>query len=301
MSYHDLRRPSKRLLPTLFTMLVFLTTPVSVAAVQERDASPQTSRNPVRAVGNGLQSLASDAWATVSWPAHMDRDDAWKVGGTLAVGAVLFAFDQEITDWIHRNEQGAVLDPIGQTGEFLEPMGLMGKTNPYWLAGMTIGWATRQGRMERIFQELLFSNWIASALRNAGELVVGRRRPDEGITREDGSFEPYGPYQFDAGGGTSLPSGHTSTVFQVAAVLSHHIDRWPASVALYGLATTVAYQRIQSDKHWASDVWLGGAVGWGVAQVVIQRHESDSGAGRVSVFPLIEPGGRAGVRVTKIF
>ena len=256
----------------------------------------------MRAIGNGLRSLAGDAWATVTWPAHTDRDDAWKIGGTLGVGTVLFAFDQEITDWAHRNEDEAFLRQVRETGEFLEPVGLMGNTNPYWLAGMAIGWATGKNRVERIFQELLFSHWIAGAVRNAGEFAIGRRRPDEGITREDGSFAPYGPYQFDPGGGTSLPSGHASTVFQVAAVLSHHIDRRPATVALYGLAGTLAYQRIQSDKHWASDVWLGAAVGWGVAQIVIRRHEPDGEVSRVSMIPSIDPvTGGVGVRVTKTF
>ena len=256
----------------------------------------------MRAVGNGLRSFAGDAWATVSWPAHMTRQDAWRVGGTLAVGAVLFTMDQEITDWVHRNDDAEFLRQARETGEFIEPMGLMGKTNPYWLAGMTLGWATRQGRMERMFQELLFSHWIAGAVRNAGEYLIGRRRPDEGITGADGSFEPFGARAFDPRVGTSLPSGHASTVVQVAAVLSHHIDRWPATVALYTLAGTLAYQRIQSDKHWASDVWIGSAVGWGVAQIVIRRHEPGRAVPGLSLNPSIDPAtGGVGVRVTKTF
>ena len=258
--------------------------------------------NPVRAVGNGLRSLAGDAWATVSWPGQMDRNDVWKFGGTLAVGGALFAMDQEISDWVHRNDGAEFLRQLRETGEFVEPMGLMGKTNPYWVAGMTLAWATRQARMERIFQELLFSHWIAGAVRNAGEFVLGRRRPDEGITGAYGSFEPYGPREFNPGDGTSLPSGHASTVVQVAAVLAHHIDRWPATVALYTLAGTVAYQRVQSDKHWASDVWIGSAVGWGVAQIVIRRHEPGRAVSGVSVIPSIDPAtGGVGVRVTKTF
>ena len=76
-----------------------------------------------------------------------------------------------------------------------------------------------------------------------------------------------------------MPSGHMATFTQVAAILSHHIDRWPATVALYGLVGAMAYERVSSEAHWASDSWIGAAWGWGVAQVVMARREESAGMG----------------------
>jgi hypothetical protein len=65
------------------------------------------------------------------------------------------------------------------------------------------------------------------------------------------------------------------------------------SIAAYGLATTVAVQRITSEQHWASDVWLGAAYGWGVAQLVIHLHEQDA----LELQPAIDPSGGAGLAI----
>jgi membrane-associated phospholipid phosphatase len=97
------------------------------------------------------------------------------------------------------------------------------------------------------------------------------------------------------GEGTSFPSGHSAVAFEIAHVLSHHIDRRPASIALYGLAATMAFQRTDSNSHWASDAFLGSSWGYFVAKSVVAAEESR----RVSVEPVVESvSGRLGVGIT---
>ena len=75
---------------------------------------------------------------------------------------------------------------------------------------------------------------------------------------------------------TSLPSGHTSTAFTAATILSNRIDNMYASVALYSLASLTALQRIYVDRHWFSDTILGAALGTAIGLKVVKLHEENA-------------------------
>ncbi len=55
----------------------------------------------------------------------------------------------------------------------------------------------------------------------------------------------------------------------------------------YGLASLVAYSRLNENRHWTSDVFVGSAIGYFVAKGVLARHESR----RVVVMPTLGPDG----------
>jgi len=61
----------------------------------------------------------------------------------------------------------------------------------------------------------------------------------------------------------TFPSGHTATAFFGATVLAHEYrDTHPEYViAGYALATATGALRIANNKHWATDVFLGSAIG----------------------------------------
>jgi len=76
--------------------------------------------------------------------------------------------------------------------------------------------------------------------------------------------------------GSSFPSGHTSTSFACATVLSFFVPR--AAPAFYLLALAIGFSRIYVGVHWPLDV-LGGAilgVAVGLAVTALLRR----GAGR---------------------
>jgi membrane-associated phospholipid phosphatase len=64
-------------------------------------------------------------------------------------------------------------------------------------------------------------------------------------------------------GGRSFPSGHTAASFAFASVIAHRYPhnfwiKWGA----YGLATGVSFARVGGKKHFASDILVGGALGY---------------------------------------
>ena len=65
------------------------------------------------------------------------------------------------------------------------------------------------------------------------------------------------------GEGAGFPSGHTATAFLGATLLSHeygHKSVW-IPIAGYSVATATGALRILNNKHYASDVVVGAAVG----------------------------------------
>jgi membrane-associated phospholipid phosphatase len=148
---------------------------------------------------------------------------------------------------------------------------------------------------------------IASALSGVLKLATGRARPYV-------SHDSSGDFGFMRGlhddRYRSFPSGHTVIAFAMAAAATQEVDRsgGPAflvGAATYSGATLVGLARMYHNKHWASDVVVGAAVGIFTGRRVVQWHHShpgnrvdrwllgvsvrsDGGGGRV-VLPFVMP------------
>jgi membrane-associated phospholipid phosphatase len=134
--------------------------------------------------------------------------------------------------------------------------------------------------------------------------VAGRSRP----------FVSQGevPHDFDLGQGfrsgdySSFPSGHTSTAFAAAAAVTNETTRWwPRSTwivgpLMYGGATAVGLSRMYHNKHWASDVVLGAAIGTFAGRKVVQYQHGHPGnkLDRIMLRTSLAPDGHGGARLT---
>jgi len=75
--------------------------------------------------------------------------------------------------------------------------------------------------------------------------------------------------------GDSFPSGHTSQVFFLTALLIHHFQLGLlAAVALYAIAALVGFTRIYVGAHYPRDVIAGMVLGsvWGVLAILVDSH-----------------------------
>lgn len=105
---------------------------------------------------------------------------------------------------------------------------------------------------------------VTGALTLAAKYVAGRSRPFVSAGTDPGDFQLG---RGRAQGYTSMPSGHTSAAFAAASALA---VEWRAAAPgsapiavplLYTGATMVGLSRVYNDKHWASDVVAGAALG----------------------------------------
>ena len=205
-----------------------------------------------------------DAGYIYSSPARLNKSSGLKLAGFLAVGGLLYAYDQEIYDFFKRNENGSLLKPIRKFGDEVEFIG-DGSTMPkYYLGGLVLGYLTGFDRLTHLTADLVESYYIAGVVKNVSNKLSGRARPAAGK----------GPYFFEFNEGTSFPSGHASNIMQTASILSHHVDFVPFTVAAYTVAVSVFTQRITGDGHWPSDVYVGAAYGWLIAEEIFERNRN---------------------------
>ena len=110
-------------------------------------------------------------------------------------------------------------------------------------------------------EAVIFSGALTAVLKD----LAGRARPfvSSDTTPDDFSFGR----GFRGGQYQSFPSGHTSAAFAAASAVTSESQRWcrrcvwVVAPAMYGGATLVGLSRMYHNKHWASDVALGAAVG----------------------------------------
>ena len=208
--------------------------------------------------------LLEDAWYLISSPSRLNRRSSIQLGAFLIALGTVYAYDQEILDACQRSKDGSVYGSIIDTGLFFEPAGLTRKTSPFFLAGYAAGYLLKRERLQEMSLQLLEGIMFEGYFRTRVLWkVTGRSRPRDGR----------GPRHFEFNKGTSFPSGHTSNMFQLATVLSHHIDHWAFTVASYSIAATVSLQRIDERAHWPSDVLFGAVWGTAIARTIIRLHE----------------------------
>jgi membrane-associated phospholipid phosphatase len=111
--------------------------------------------------------------------------------------------------------------------------------------------------------------------------TVGRSRPFLTNGKDPDDFHL--GKGFSSGDWSSFPSGHTSTAFAAAAAVTNETTRWwPRSTwivgpIMYAGATSVGLSRMYHNKHWASDVLLGAAIGTFSGRKVVQYQHGHPG------------------------
>ena len=103
---------------------------------------------------------------------------------------------------------------------------------------------------------------------------ITRRQGPGAVTNNDFSnswLKTSGSYWRGSG---SFSSGHTATAFSVATVLARRYSqhKWVPYVA-YGAAAAVGFSCLSLSGHYASDVFLGAALGYSISRFVVLRPE----------------------------
>jgi len=220
--------------------------------------------------------LGSDLKQDFTKPFHMKKQEWGKFGAfVLATGALCFADEpvqQEALRFRNRNPD------VIKVGKFITNFG--GLYEMYTLGGL--------GAYSFIFknQKLKTTTLLASQAYITGgviesviKFISGRTRPnyyDPMLEAEPKFTGPFGNTSKDYKGGrsnSSFPSGHATVAFAAATVfaMEYRSTVWVPIVA-YSAASLISASRITENKHWLTDVFVGGVLGYLSGRQIVNNY-----------------------------
>ncbi len=235
--------------------------------------------SPAAAQVNPVTGAVRDLGRLASAPARLEKADLLPVAGVVGAGLLLYSLDGQIRHAFRKNRT-STLDDISKQAEKLGNGGYdLAIAGAGWLAGKAFG-----DEKLRVTSLLAAESFLAAnGVGTLAKFAAGRSRPYAG----DGKSR-FRPFNFKTQS-TSFPSGHTVSAFSVASVYAYsYSDRPAVAAAAYTLAGAVALQRVYADKHWASDVFFGAALGVATGRLVTAEHKP--GAGGARLLPVFGPG-----------
>ena len=149
-------------------------------------------------------------------------------------------------------------------------------------------------------EAILLGGGITSLIKG----LAGRARPYVSADTSPHDFQ-FGRGLDRSGDYASFPSGHSTAAFAAAAAVTTETARlWPRSTwyvgpIMYGGAAMVGLSRMYNNKHWASDVAVGAAIGTFSGLKVTRYHHAhpDNRLDRLLLSAVVVPAARGGATV----
>lgn len=233
-------------------------------AAAEPSPEPSPKPSPVPAPKPAKQfflDVLSDQKAIWGSPFHLKGDDAKWIAPLGVSTAILLGTDRntaaELAEGGGHSTRLRWSRNISKIGEAYTAAGVAGAF--YFLGRSTHNARARETGLLTA-EALIDTGLVTEALK----LVSRRPRPLADNGR--GDF-------FD--GGSSFPSGHSTTAWTMATVVAmEYHDRPLVKWSAYGLATAVGISRYTGRNHFLSDVLVGSALGYGIGRYVYKtRHD----------------------------
>jgi membrane-associated phospholipid phosphatase len=239
-----------RLFPTLALCFALIAPPCATAQVFEDD-SAKAAREPL-----------------------FTAEDVFFAGGVIFATLAIAPLDKAFADYL----QGAP-----QTNRFFRRLSVTVEAIAHpgaYLIGTGLYAIGRLGGNERMAElglhgteAIIFGLLLTTTIK----IGAGRQRPY--VNRDQphnfGFMRGWKQEQY-----RSFPSGHTLIAFAAAAAVTEETRRWwPKSVwyigpTMYGGATLVGLSRMYNNRHWVSDVMIGGLIGTFAGLKVVKYHST---------------------------
>lgn len=191
--------------------------------------TPRPARNPFTSIGHDLKAFFTN------------RDTRVVMGVFVPAAGIAYTWDQAGIEESQEHLDDSSFNPGNIGGGFWVQMGVAVGT---W----GIGTVTGNTKTIEVGSDLLRSQITSQVIVQGVKLATRRQRPDGSNYH-------------------AFPSGHTSSAFATATVLERHFG-WKVGLPAYGFATYVGLARMAANKHHASDVIMGAAVGIASARAV---------------------------------
>lgn len=244
----------------LFTLMFIAVAPEFFA--QNVSPTPSPSPTPIASPTPSLErdflkNVLKDQYAIWTSPLHLRSKDARLLVPLGASSAALIATDKRTAGALNNNETRLRLSR--DISRFGSGYAVGGTAAAFYLIGKT----TKNKR-------------AAEAGILAAEALI-----DTTIVTQTLKFATQRPRPLSNGGngrfftdGNSFPSGHSSSIWSLAAVIDGEYGKKRPLVryGVYGLAAAVSVSRYTGRNHFLSDIVVGSAIGWAIGHFVYLKH-----------------------------
>ena len=258
---------------------------VSATAEEPRRFSPPTVGTlAAPASPHGWRQVRSDVIYVARRPFHSGRRGRTKLYATLGATAALYLAREEIRDQVQESRSP------GRT-ELLNDVHTMGQgafAPTLALAAYLSSFATGNDREKETAVMLLESAALSAATAYTGSFVLAAQRPEDGRSVSLFSTDGRG-VSLDAALAASVVTPLRRQYFRVRPDdgAGMRTLKWSATVLLYSGAVLTGFQRMDSDQHWAPDVFLGLSAGFNIGKAICDNHDGKKRArGRLSYTPI---------------
>jgi membrane-associated phospholipid phosphatase len=228
-----------------------------------------------------FKSYLTDGKNIVTSPARFGRDEWIKASLVLGGTVALYLFDDNITDWTQDNKDSLSEDISTFAEHFGDGKYLLGGYGGFYLLGQ----ATKDERAHRTALLGLESFVITGLITQVIKFGFHRHRPKSG--------DPYDTWDGPSttSDHLSFTSGHSAVAWSFATIVASEYkdNRYIVPIA-YTLSTLASLSRVHDNKHWASDVFAGAALGYFTSKAIVAYHPGGSN-GATRILPRIDDQG----------
>jgi membrane-associated phospholipid phosphatase len=240
------------------------------SVAQKKDSTVAVKKDsvaliPVKPNVSYVKSYWVDSKAVGTAPIHWKAWEWIAASGVVAGGITLYALDDDIQKLVLRNKGTntnaylrIIFDPLGSGLYSIPTLGI--------LYGYGAIWHNDKAKETSLkgFEAFIITGVVVQIIKE----LTQRHRP-----YADEPSNPYlwnGPYNLIPGASFSgFPSGHSAAAFAVATVISSSYRKtvWVPIVCMT-LASLTAMARVVENNHWASDAFVGSAIGFAIGRLV---------------------------------
>lgn len=234
-------------------------TPAAAPAAQDPQNPPAAAGEDETKPVKGFKSLFRNLGDDIK---HMPRVNSlyWLAGG----GALALAVHNQD---VEINEHMVGHDALFTGGKYLGSTELL---LPAAVATYFVARHTGSRRVQHLGMDEVEAVLLAEGIVEGLKVAVRRPRPVQLDGNQSNTY--------------SFPSGHSAVTFAAATVLQQHLG-YRAGIPTYTIASWVAMSRLHDNRHYASDVVFGAAIG-----IVVGRSVTWHGRNYYAS-PMLVPGG----------
>ncbi|MDD2228935.1 MAG: phosphatase PAP2 family protein [Candidatus Cloacimonetes bacterium] len=193
-------------------------------------------------------------------PLNWKGRDWLKTSAVLITASALYVWDEDLRDIYQRNRTEQTDDIMTGFKQFGEGKYIIPALGLTVLGGYLSGSEQTTDTGMLCVKSFVLSQAVTQTLK----LTTARQRPSAENGKE--FWNKTGLY----GKRDSFPSGHTTLVWSLAPILASQYKEstWVAPT-VYSIATFTSLSRLNDNRHWSSDVFVGAVVGYVAAKLVL--------------------------------